>query len=357
MQRRAAALYAGLFVLIAVGAYVMVGVAQEPAVTVDDPDHSLTEDDSLEIGDRSYTVADVSGSATRADRSAVLTWINASERRTATLENGTELPAADVRWSGQAARQEATLVNGSTVTFNESEHTLLVDDGGFTLQRDDGTETFGVGETFAYRDNRTTVTAAGNGSVTIAWGNPYNVTTQTASNDSMDFRESFNVSAVLTGDPAVQNESFTVEGERFVRYRNGSTQSLSAYLPEPEVETFSEGDSFTYNTAEEGVEYDEVTVENVTAERVLISWRAPVPHNVSADHGANATLGPDEQRFVAYFPDNDTLELTSDVEGYQEQLARQSAFHDRINGLWGVSILSGLAAVFLIGAAYLPSRY
>lgn len=357
MQRRAAAAYAGLFILIAVGAYAMVGVAQEPAVTVENPDHSLADGDTLEIGDRTYTVAEISGSATQADRSATLTWTNASERRTATLDNGSQVPAVNVVWSGQTARQETTFANGSTLTLNGSDFTLLVEDGEFTLQGADGSETFGVGDAFSYRDNETTVTAAGNGSATVAWGNPYNVTTQTASNDSMDFRESFNVSAILMDDPDVQNESFTIEGEEYVRYRNGSTQLLSAYLPDPEVETFAEGDTLTYNTAADGIEYTEVTVENVTAARVLISWRGPVTHNASASHGGNVTLGPDEQLFVAYFPDNDTLELTSDVEGYQDQLDVRSSFHTRVNGLWGISILSGLAAVFLIGAAYLPSRY
>jgi len=357
MQRRAAAAYAGLLILIAIGAYAMVGVAQEPAVTVENPDYSLAGGDTFEVDDRAYTVAEVSGSATPEDRSATLTWTNASERQTATFENESEVPAPNVLWSGQTARQETTLANGSTVTFNGSDYTLLVDDGGFTLQRDDESETFGVGDTFRHQGNETTVTAADE-NVTLAWGNPYEVTTQTASNDSFDFRESFNVSAILTADPAVDNETVTrADGNEYVVYTNGSTQQLSEYLPDPDTETFSEGDTFTDDTAAEGVEYDEVTVENVTAERVLIRWRGPVSHDVSAEHGGNVTFGPDDRQFVAHFPDNDTLELTSDVEGYQAQLAVRDTYHDRINGLWGVSILSGLAAVFLIGAAYLPSRY
>lgn len=30
---------------------------------------------------------------------------------------------------------------------------------------------------------------------------------------------------------------------------------------------------------------------------------------------------------------------------------------ERINGLWGVTILSALAAVVILGGSYLPSRY
>jgi hypothetical protein len=359
MQRRAAAAYAGLFILIAVGAYVMVGFAQEPAVSIENPDHSLAEGDSLDVGDRTYTVDGTSDSATPADRSATLSWTNESERQTATLDNGSDVPVADVVWSGQTAREEATFRNGSSIQYNGSEYTLTVGAGEVTLERGEDSVTVAEGETFRYRDNQSTVTAAGEGNATVAWGGTYVVFAGTPTNDSMSFRQSFNVSGILTSDPDVQNESFSIGDEEFVRYRNGSTQLLPEYLPDPENETFSEGDAFSYDTAEEGVQYDEVTVANVTAERVLLTWRGPVVHEVSADHGGNVTLGPDGQavQFAGHFPDNGTLELTSDVEGYRDQLALQDSFRDRVNGLWGVSILSGLAAVFLIGAAYLPSRY
>jgi hypothetical protein len=357
MQRRAAAIYAALFLLIAAGSYVMIGVAQEPAITVENPDHDLSEGDTVDIDGRTYTVETINPNVNQDERDATLTWTNASERQTATIENNSEVPAVNVTWPGQTARTEATLANGSTYEFNGSESPVVAEDETFTVARENQSEAFGIGDTVPYRGNLSTVTAIGDRNVTLAWGNPYNVTTQTTSNDTFEFRESFNVTAVLLDDPAVQNETFTVEGETFVRYTNGSTQLLSEYLPDPEVRNFSEGDSFGYVVDPAGYASENVTVVNVSAERVLVAWRGPVDREVVVDHGSNVTLGPQEEVFVPHLPDNDTLLLTSDATGYQAQRATQASFHTRINGLWGVSIMSALAAVFLIGAAYLPSRY
>jgi hypothetical protein len=360
MQRRAAAAYAALFLLVAAGAYVTIGVAQEPAIALDDADvdYSVGAGDEFDVDARTYTVDEIAGAPDMIDREATLTWVNESERQTTTVDNDTEIPAADVSWPGQTARQLRTLANETTVTFNDSEYTLLVGDGSVTLRRGNQTEEFNVGDTLPYRGNETTLVAAGNDSVTLSWGDPYTVITQTASNDSFDFRQSFNVSAILSADPAVDNETVTrADGREYVVYANGTTQLLAEYLPDPEVETFSEGDTVTLNTAEEGIGYEDVTVENVTAERVLLSWRGPVEHEVTAAEGENVTLGPNQQLFVGHFPDNDTLQLSSSLEAYQSELDVQDTYWDRINGLWGISILSVLTAVFLIGAAYLPSRY
>ncbi|MFB6296565.1 MAG: hypothetical protein ABEH66_06990 [Halobacteriales archaeon] len=366
MQRRAAAAYATLFLLLAAGSYLMIGAVQEPAIALDNPDYTVSEGETVTIDGRTYTVgtADkgtdekIANAVDPAGRETTLVWVNDSEKRTTTIDNGTEVPAVDVSWSGQRARQEATLDNGTTVSFNGSGHTLLVGDGSFTVRRGNATEEFGVGDTFSYRGNGTTIVAAGNGSATLAWGEPYLVITMTASNDSFDFRQSFNVSGRLAGDPAVDNETVTrADGREYVVYANGTTQLLDAYLPEPEVKTFSEGDSFTYNTAEDGIGYEDVTVEDVSEDGVVLSWRAPVEHEVSAAEGDNVTLGPDRRTFVAHFPDNGTLQLSSNLGAYQDERDVQATFRDRVNGLWGVSILSGLAAILLIGLAYLPSRY
>jgi len=359
MQRRAAAAYAALFLLLAMGAYVMIGVSAEPAVTIDDPDITGTEGEPITVDGRTYNGSGiaVADAADADDRSALLIWVNESEKRTVAVENDTEVPAADVSWPGQTARSLATLRNGSTVAFNDSEYTLLVEDGEFTVQRGNQSESFGVGDTFPYRDNQTTVVSI-NRTATLAWGDPYTVRTRTVSNDSIDFRQSFNVTAILEADPAIDDETVTrADGGEYVVYRNGTTQPLSAYLPDPEVKTFSEGDGFTYDTADEGITYIDVTVEDVGEERVLLSWRGPVDHPTTLEHGTNVTLGPDDRQFVAHFSDNETLQLSTDIAGYQDQLAVQDSYALRINGLWGIAILSGLAAAFLIGMAYLPSRY
>ncbi len=60
---------------------------------------------------------------------------------------------------------------------------------------------------------------------------------------------------------------------------------------------------------------------------------------------------------MAHYPDESTLVLDSDVEAYQQEVAVVDKYQERINGLWGVSILSGLSALLLLSLSYLPSRY
>ena len=90
MQRRAAAVYFVLFVLLGAGAYgfMQVGMS-EPTVDLDGPTYA--EGDELTVGDRTYTVDSVSteeGDVARFDGDTDLVWFNESRRGTATLENG-----------------------------------------------------------------------------------------------------------------------------------------------------------------------------------------------------------------------------------------------------------------------------
>ena len=59
MQRRAAAVLIGLFLLAAVGAYALVATATAPQVTIDDPAVELTNGETATIGGQAYTLAAV----------------------------------------------------------------------------------------------------------------------------------------------------------------------------------------------------------------------------------------------------------------------------------------------------------
>ena len=52
--------------------------------------------------------------------------------------------------------------------------------------------------------------------------------------------------------------------------------------------------------------------------------------------------------------EDDGFETSNNVD--QQDLDRQDYFKERQNGLWGVTILSGFAAMFVIVLAYLPVR-
>lgn len=160
--------------------------------------------------------------------------------------------------------------------------------------------------------------------------------------------EEFNVSSILQGDPAVYNETVTIDGEPHVTYRENNTNApLAEYLPEPRRAQFSEGDTVDYQG-------NTTTVSNVTTEHVLLVWTGSKSNSATVSEGQNATLGTTS--YVAHFPADKRVVLSTDHRAYQLGVARQDTFHMRMNGLWAVVYLSGLAVVLIAGLAYMPVR-
>lgn len=283
MQRRAVAVSAAIFLVIAAGAYAYIGAAQQPSVDVPAA-HTLQNGDTLTAGGTEYT-ADVSGG------SGKLTWVNQSERFTADLGNGSAL----------------TLVNDSY---------------GYTPEAPEN--------------------ATVQGTYAVVVPNETNVS-------SFSLVEQQNVTAILAADDDVEDATVTRNGTEYVVYTNQTIRPLSAYLPEPDRRgPYAVGDSVTYQGSDR-------TVAAVTGDGATLEWFAPQEHSVTAADGANVTVGG--TNYLALFPNNDTLVLSTAHQNYQNDLARQEYFHERMNGLWGVSILSVIAAVLLIAVGFLPSRY
>jgi hypothetical protein len=145
MQRRAAVAYVALFLVFAAGAFGTLGVAQEPAVTVQDADHTLATGDVFTVDGRQYTVTDVSASASG---------------------GGGTTYTATVTWTDTDAQFTANWAAGDDVEYNGTTYTLIVpnatDPDGFTLrgQLTDDTNT--------YEENGTTfVVVTANGSRTL----------------------------------------------------------------------------------------------------------------------------------------------------------------------------------------------
>jgi hypothetical protein len=196
---------------------------------------------------------------------------------------------------------------------------------------------------------------------TETWANDSEVTYENQSytvvipdtNDPSEFvlQENINRTGILANDPQADNETVTRDGEEFVVITENGTSRLVAadeYFPEPNERPFSEGQQFPYqnNTA---------TVDNVTNRSATIAWTAPRENTAEMSQANNVTLSG--TTFLAYFPTNDSVVLTTDFQSYEQQTSEIDTFHERTSGLWGISILSGLVIVLLVGMAYLPSRY
>jgi hypothetical protein len=266
MQRRAAAVSVVVFLLLAAGAYTFIGAAQQPDVTLEDPDYTLSANETLTVAGTSYSFTEVS------DGSATAEWTNKSARYTET-------------WSAN-----------DTVVYQGDDYSVVV-------------------------PNQTEPTE-------------------------------FELREVQTVDrPTVEQNGTTYvvveeDGERRLVERD-------EYLDDPVVHEFAEGDEI-----ERPGNDNETRVASVTNSSVTIEWFAPRTNEVSFGQGENTTLG--DTPYLAHFEQQDgasVLQLTTDYEDYHSDVAAQETFHERTNGLWGIVILSTLAAALLSMLAFMPSRY
>jgi len=367
MQRRAAAAYVVFFVVLGASAFSVMALAEHPHVDIDGDAYS--QGDTFTVGDREYTVSELGteesgggghGGGGSTSYVGTLTWTEENARYTATLKNNSTVPARLVQWEGQTARYTATLSDGDTVRYQSNATTVEINaSSNFTLVRGNESATFEEGDEFPYRANTTTVENIGESEVRLVWGT-YHLPTPESPNGTngtdpatFHFVERPNVTAILVTDPAVYNDTVTVDGTESVVYRsNNSTVPLDSYLPELEEKRFDENESFTYRP--EGFNDTEVTVYNVTTTGVVIEWTAPREHEVELAEGANVTLN--DREYVVHFESENEVLLSQDRAGYQQDVREQSYFTERMNGLKGILILSGSAAVLLLGMAYLPRR-
>ena len=267
MQRRAAAIYVALFVLIGAASYSLIATAQQPTVEFDSPTYELSQGDQLELGGQTYTVGSVS-------------------------ETGGELQYTD-----ESAEYVVTWENDSTQTVDDEEWRVVI-------QGDEPTE------------------------VTL--------------------REEINETAILAEDSDASEETVEQNGTRYVVLNNSQLVPAAEFFPDPETRTYAEGDSLSYQG-------NTTTVDSVTTAAAELTWTAPRTEAVEVEHEANVTVG--EQTYFAYVPDGSTIQLIDEYGSYQQQTAAIDQFQTYQNGLWGVSLVSLLTAVFMIGFAYLPSRY
>jgi len=163
-----------------------------------------------------------------------------------------------------------------------------------------------------------------------------------------------NVTQLLRNDSDVYDSLATRNDERFVVYRaNNSTQPLDEWLPEPETVSYTTGDQFVY-PADSGTQA--TSIANVTNSSATVEWTAPRQRTVELGEGGNVTLA--DGQYFAHFTNQSAVQIVSvdQYPQYQATLADQDYFHERKNGLWGISILSGIASVLMLGMAYLPNR-
>lgn len=220
------------------------------------------------------------------------------------------------------------------------------------------------GDTFSVGGKTYSLTKVGGGSATAAHTNDsYRYTAQLSHGEQVTYQgDEYNVTIPNESDPTqftlhevqtIDEPTVTVNGTVYVviEENGGDNRTLvprDEYLPEPTTHTFEEGDTFDYQN-------HSTTVASIEAEVVTLEWVGERTTTVTFSQGENTTLSG--KTYLAHFPSENVVVLTDDFGVYQQEVENQRYFHERTNGLWGTSIISGLAAVLLVMLAFLPPRY
>lgn len=268
MQRRAAAVYVLLFLVIAVGALVFINVVDGPSESLDEVDYELSVDDTVTIDGTTYEVTNLG------EFSATLTFTVDEDDRATTLR-------AD------------TLINVS----EPNEYRLEIP----------------------------------------------------------DVEEPENATLVETF-PDHDLDTVEHDGVTYVVLEPGEFMEEQAYLEEefgPRDEIFlTVGDSFQYYV-EDVDTVAEVTVDAITAEGIDISWTGPSVNRIVLPRNAVSSIGDTD--FGVNFV-GDRIQLTSDVDAFDEHLEAHDTWDERYQGFWGVGVLGILAALLIGGLSFLPRR-
>ena len=295
MVRRDAAVYIAFFLVVAAGSYSILALAEKPTATMENPAHTLSTGTNFTVDGQAYNLTSV----------------------TAEINSDGELVrSAEATWINQSAAYTELWQNNSTLSI---------------------------------------------GNVT------YRVSMPTESDPS---------SATLREIQNVSQPTVTQNGTEYVVVTSNGTKSLvplAEYKRQqfgaPKTQRLSEGDTFRYAN-------NSTTIGNITRDSLPIQWTAPrtntvefgsttaikttlvrggFPRNLMfAAGGSNVTLNG--QTYTVHYPDNETLQLSTDVQDYQTQLGEIRDRTERFAGLWAVTIISSLAALLVIALAFLPAK-
>lgn len=257
MQRRAAAIYAVVFVLIGTASYTLIATAERPHVSFEDPDYELAQGDRFQVDGRTYNVSSISASSSdggEVTRSGELTWVNQSARHTETWENESNVTLRGSQYvvripnrsdpsrfalvesiNRTSVLQNDSRADDQTVTRNGTEYVVLTEDGTSRLVPADqyfpqpNRTQVREGAQFQYGGNTTTVENVSTESVTVAWTAPKTNTVSlsnagnvTLGNQDKQFLVYFpdNSTVVLESDYSVYEEE-TGEIDQYTTHRNG----------------------------------------------------------------------------------------------------------------------------------------
>jgi len=393
MQRRAAAALFAFFLVMGASAYSVIALAESPEIRFDDSETvtnaPLEQGDTFTLDGQEYNVSELGmeeasggghGGGGGAHPAGTLTWTVEGAESNETLENGSTVDYDNASYlvTVGAAPSPEDVTPDSGESGNESEDAAGTESGNESgnasgNESDDQAGQVGTNDTGNQSAAGGNESASGTGNETAGSdsstagrsgeGNESGNASESQSSNALDpapgmlvLTEQQDVESILQSDPAVYNQTVESGGETFVRYRdNGSFVRISEYLPAPDQQRFEVGDRLNYSG-------NTVEVANVSNDTATVVWLETREEEASLEQGGNVTLENGETyvaNFITEGSGNETnvsLQLSQNYEEYQRQNEVRHSFDARMNGLWGVLIISSLAGLLVISMAYMPVR-
>ncbi|MCU4974448.1 hypothetical protein OB955_17130 [Halobacteria archaeon AArc-m2/3/4] len=157
---------------------------------------------------------------------------------------------------------------------------------------------------------------------------------------------------------AVDDDEFEIvqrEGEPYVVVSEDGTEELVHVTDVDEIDTqvYQEGDGIEFYDDEDETMVDgEVT--DIGAELVTVEYIGTEIDEYDLTNAETVTLN--DQEFGVYFPSDEQVYLTSDLDAFQAQHDEIEDHGDRVQGLWWVASLAALTAIVIAGLAFMPVR-
>lgn len=191
-------MYVVLFLVVAAGAYSLIGTAQQPQIDVEG--ESYAENDTVTVNGYEYTFASVGAEEATVER------VNESAEYTETFQNNSTVDIDNTTYRvlipntsdpGEfTLREEIELgENVSTVEQNETTYVVIDEGENMTLVPVDEylnqeygepeTQTYSEGETFQYEGNETTVSNITVDEATLTWTAPRTLETSFAEGEEV----------------------------------------------------------------------------------------------------------------------------------------------------------------------------
>lgn len=284
MQRRAAAAYVALFLVIAAGAFAFISTASAPAVSLENPDSTLQQGSTLTVNDRVYNVTKVSATKTGGGGHGG--------------GGGGITYKATLVWTNESAQWSERWSNNSTVTYEGTTYRA------FIANSSQPTE------------------------IRLRWEPTDRFSPQWV--DGVQY---------IDAEPDTPDRQ-AMPVEQYIENSNNSTI---------QPVTIDATGSIQYNG-----NTTTITTEPQTAR---LHWTAPRDNEVELSQYDNATLNGVD--YAVHFTNNNTVTLQRGVEAQaqlHESIEQEHRFHERINGFWGIVIISILGTVLLAALAFLPRK-